>query len=483
MFCFLTHTSKAQQTATLYFMDDVPVRHLLNPAFQPTTKYYISLPVLGYVYGDYNNNSFTLNDLDNLNLTALYNKLNDNTYISVNSQINLLSTGYAFNNSFLSFTISQKADFHNVFPKDLFKFFIYGTTEDDNNYFSLNALSINANVYTETAFGLSQQMDEQWTFGMKLKLLNGNFNLNYANNLFLSAKVENWKLQGNANLKYSGPVQVNFDEIVNSPTFIIPQKNIDLFKYNGLGAGIDFGVQYRMLQNLYLSASITDFGFIKWKNNILNNQVNADYSFDGFVHLNSDMSPNEINTEFENLFAEYNISDSLISALNNSIIVNPSTQKYTTYTTSKVFAAVQYYLLSDKLNFGLLYSTFLNNNFGLNKITASINSKPFDWLNASLSYSFLNSYNSFGCGLGVKFGIFHFYTAMDCISFSYSKIPISGIEIPLPYNQKYVNFNAGINIVFGERERKTDFITNQPYNPFTGIYKPKFKKDKFLWDK
>ena len=464
-------------------MDEVPLRHLMNPAFQSTSKYYISLPVLGYVYGGYDNNSFTLNALDNSNLSALYSSLNDKTNISGNSQINFLSAGYAFNNSFLSFTLSQKADLFSAFPKDLFKFLLYGTSDVDNNYFSLNALGINANLYTETAFGFSQQIDEQWTFGIKLKMLNGNYNLNYSNNLFLSSNADNWKLQGNANLKYSGSVQVEFNEMSNLPNFEFPKKNIDLYKHNGLGAGIDFGVQYRMLQNLYLSASITDFGFIKWKNNIVNDRLSVDYNFDGFVHLNSGMTTNEINSEFENLFAENNLSDSLISAFNNSLFLNSSSEKYTSYTSSKVYAALQYNFLSDRLNIGLLYSAFLNNKYGTNRLTASINTKPFDWFNASLSYTFLNGYNSLGCGIGVKAGIFHFYTAMDCISFAYSKVPISEIEIPLPYNQKYLNFNAGINIAFGERERKTEYFTNQPYNPFTGLYKPKFRKKKFLWDR
>ncbi len=464
-------------------MEDVPVRHYLNPAFQPEDKYSISIPILGYTNIGYNNNSFSLNDLDNLSLSALYNKLGKEALVSGYSQLNILTLGYAFNNSFLSLTISQKAEVNTGLPKDLFKFMIYGTTEVDNNLYSLDALSLNSNIYTETGFGYSQQIDEQWTLGVKLKLLNGNANLNYTNNLSLSANIDKWNLNGNAALRYSGPAQLKFDELSMNPSITYPQKKTDWFKHNGLGAGVDFGVQFRMLENLYLSASITDFGFIKWKNNVLNNSFQVDYSFDGFVHLNSDMTVAELNTELGNINNLNSITDSLVAEFKNSINLNSNSIGYTTYTTAKIYAAVQYNFLSNRLNLGLLYSSYIDNKFEKNKITASVTGRPFDWLSSTINYTFLNGYNYFGGGISIKTGIFNFFSAIDFSTMSYAMVPISKVKIPLPYNEKSFNFSAGINIAFGKRERKTNFITSQPYHPKTGLYKPKFKKVKFLWDK
>ncbi|MDO9152871.1 MAG: DUF5723 family protein [Paludibacter sp.] len=478
----LIQPTKAQQTNTLYFMEDVSVRHILNPAFQATTQYYISLPVLGYLHAGYNNNSFSLSNLDNLSLTSLYNKLKINTLIAADFQTNFLSIGYAVNNSFFNFTLAQKVDINTTFPKDIFKFMIYGTPDLLANHYSISALAVNANVYTEAAFGFSQQIDEQWMLGVKLKFLGGNSNIDYSNVLNLSANVDNWNLKGNADLRYAGPVQITFDHLSENPDVEIPKKITDWFSYQGAGAGIDIGVQFRMLQNLYLSASLTDVGFIRWKTNILNKKIELDYNFDGFTHLNSGMTAEEVSTQFNNLVTGNDLMDSLITAIKNSTTLNSYTGQYNSYTTAKISMAAEYKFLSGRLNFGLLYRAVLNDKFRSNELTASLNGKPSDWLSTSVSYSLINGCNAFGCGIGIKTGIFHWYAALDCLPLSYSMISVSDFRLPFPYHQTSVNFSTGISIVFGERIRKSDYFTNQPFNPQTGLYKPKFKKQKCNWD-
>jgi hypothetical protein len=38
----------AQQVNTLYFLENAPMRHIINPAFQPVSKVYVTLPAMGY---------------------------------------------------------------------------------------------------------------------------------------------------------------------------------------------------------------------------------------------------------------------------------------------------------------------------------------------------------------------------------------------------------------------------------------------------
>ncbi|MDD5186536.1 MAG: hypothetical protein PHS84_14875, partial [Paludibacter sp.] len=61
--CIFPAIAEAQQVNTMYFMEDVPLRHLLNPAFQPTEYYYLSLPVVGLTQASVGNNSVTLKDI------------------------------------------------------------------------------------------------------------------------------------------------------------------------------------------------------------------------------------------------------------------------------------------------------------------------------------------------------------------------------------------------------------------------------------
>jgi len=66
LFIFLHFGSfklSSQQVNSIYFLENIPARNLLNPAFQPVSDFYISLPVIGYTQVDISNNSVALNDL------------------------------------------------------------------------------------------------------------------------------------------------------------------------------------------------------------------------------------------------------------------------------------------------------------------------------------------------------------------------------------------------------------------------------------
>ena len=54
---------RAQQVNTLYFLENAPMRHTINPAFQPVSKGYVNFSPLGWSVFSVGNNSLTLNDL------------------------------------------------------------------------------------------------------------------------------------------------------------------------------------------------------------------------------------------------------------------------------------------------------------------------------------------------------------------------------------------------------------------------------------
>ena len=55
-------TIHAQQVNTLYFLENSPMRHVINPAFQPVSKMYLTLPALGYTSIWAGNNALTMRD-------------------------------------------------------------------------------------------------------------------------------------------------------------------------------------------------------------------------------------------------------------------------------------------------------------------------------------------------------------------------------------------------------------------------------------
>ena len=56
------YTVSAQVTNTIYFMDRIPQRNQLNPAFQPACNLYIGCPGLSTIQLGIGNNSLTMED-------------------------------------------------------------------------------------------------------------------------------------------------------------------------------------------------------------------------------------------------------------------------------------------------------------------------------------------------------------------------------------------------------------------------------------
>ena len=124
IFLLISFTSlcvNSQQINSLYFIENVPVRHMLNPAFQPYDDFYLSLPIIGFSQFDIGNNSVALKDIiynqngqtvtflkDVAGINKFYNALNNNTVIRTDLQTNILSFGFKANSIFWNFFIADK---------------------------------------------------------------------------------------------------------------------------------------------------------------------------------------------------------------------------------------------------------------------------------------------------------------------------------------------------------------------------------------
>jgi len=489
-FAFNLQLIDSQQINTLYFMQNMPQRHVLNPAFQPETKYYISIPLLGNINLGAANNSVALQDViynhnghtitfldENGNIDAFYKKLKSTTAMNAFANVNLFSFGFKHDNSFWNLSFNQRTDGNILLPKDAFKLALYGTPDLFENNYNLNKLNASVNYYTETALGYSRQIDEQWTIGAKVKFLYGTANVTTLNEyLTFNAGLEKWQLKSKGTINYAGDIKP-LEDFVNSRTFSIQ-------KPSGLGAGVDVGAQLRLTPDLYLSASITDLGFIKWSKNVGNIIYKADFLYDGIANINGTMDLTTLNATLNGIGAINPVVDSLIAALQNSASINQTTKSYLSNTTAKVNIGAEYKLLSDKLSIGLLYRQLYFKNYISHELTFSANAFPYDWLNASLSYSVLNGSNTFGAGLGVRTGFIHWFAAMDYLPLKKTTLKSLNLynvtlkNIPIPYNLKSFNLSVGINVVFDEfilQKYKRTEKNERKVNSKTGLFRTKFR--------
>ena len=465
----LSATTYSQQINTDYFIENNPRSQDYNPAFKPNTDYFISLPILGMTQLSLGNNSLTVSDLvynvngqtisfkhPTSNTDKVYNVIQPITMIKADAQTNLLAFGMRIQRDYLTFSLTEKSSASVGLPKELFNLLLYGTPDAIHlNAFNLTNLQSNISFYTEAAACYTLRINREFTFGAKVKLLLGNANVSYANQqLILLASTVDLRLTGSGSLNYAGglPLTLNVQPLSLSVGGTPTMLNF-LNKPSGIGTGIDLGIRYRVDDNIVLSASLIDFGFISWYNNVKNLNFNIDYKYDGIKQING-------NSIFfpANIFTGTAVTDSLLKVLDTSYNISQTKKSYTTATTAKLNIGFEFKLMQNQLSLGLLSHTQFISNTLTEELTASVNAKPVKWFNGSLSYSILNGrFSTFGLGFGLKTGIVHWLLGADYIPFQSVKTPLTILGINnfiIPYQSGVYNISLGVNIVFNNSTAK-----------------------------
>lgn len=475
----------AQQTNTLYFLENLSLRHKLNPAFQPESDFYLSLPIMGYTGFNVGNNSLSLKDIvyeENGNtvtflnqassIDRFYNTLKLNSVLRANLQTNLIGFGFHYKSSYLTFSLTEKLDGTLSVPKDIFQLSLYGTPNLDSNTFNFTTLQTDFTAYTEAAFGYAKDITNEWSIGGKLKLLLGHGNLSNTNkNVTFDANISNWIFKGEGSVNYSSPVQFSLGANFQSLTYEYPSSRLDWLKPSGLGLGMDIGVEYHLNENINLSAALLDFGFISWNKNTINLHYTLDSKFSGIAQINSNSTLSSYNQVYDQLIYGNLLIDSIVNAFDGSSTSSQTNVAYSTGTTAKLNVGFEYNLFNHFVGLGILSHTQFYDKTLTEEITTSVNLRPYDWLNAALSYSLFNgTFSTFGVGLGLKVGVVNCFVAADYVPFQKVSFPLTDIysdlpnwNIPVPYNSRVFNFSVGLNFVFDyptkvQKYRKTNTV-------------------------
>jgi len=452
----------SQQVNTLYYMENLPVRNIYNPAFQPISDVYVSLPVIGYLQASLGNNSISLKDLiykhpdetdpitalyDEKEKLAFYNKIQPVFSIYSNLHINLLTVGFRRNSSFWTVSINEKIDASSNIPKDFFRLILMGTRqENQTNFlpipvsFDFSSFTVDLKAYTEFALGYAVDINDQWSVGCKAKFLYGNMNFSNVN-YFTKFNLSAFEYTGNSNgsINSSTPFGISYSPNLFPLTINndISKNPMSLLKPSGLGGGIDLGVDYWATDQLSLSLAVNDLGFIYW-NKANNVSYDAVYYFDGFRN-ETGFSSNDF-MYLGSLTKLENVVDSLMIGMKSNQTINSNS--YVTYTNTKLNAGIEYRLFDNNLSLGLLSRTYFTNINISEEITPSLNYRPTDWFNAALSYSVFNGkFRNLGLGIGLQTSIFHWFIAADYI-------PLEFYKPFIPASTSTFNIALGMNLVF-----------------------------------
>jgi hypothetical protein len=438
-------------------MDRIPQSNQLNPAFQPNCNFYFGVPGLSSLYIDLSNNSLSVNkvlqynkSLDsviyflnpNADRNIFFDALKNENNFFTNLQEDILSFGFRVGRMYFTFNSSIKNNIFLNYPKSLAELAINGS--DVNTITNLKSFKINETAYAEVSLGLSDRISDEFTVGARIKVLSGLLNVTTKNNKFLIETYEDQegKFVNSFSTDFALDVYApyledtpNGNDITLDSIFNVKDKPYKSIKpLQSKGFGVDIGISYSGIDNMLLSASLIDLGFISWKKNVYEYKMRSSYSIAGKI-LGID--------SVENAF-----KDSPFGSINDSITFSKQSQKLTTALPTKLYLSGEYFF-ETYFSVGLLsVSQYYLEDF-YQQFTFSANFRPLRALMLSISYSVLNNgFDNLGIGLSIRpLPPLQIYFLSD-------NIPVRYGNQYIPIYAKSLNLRFGLNFTFGYSQRR-----------------------------
>jgi hypothetical protein len=472
----------AQNSQVMYYMN-LPQNHILNPALRPSNSLYIGLPGISGVNVNVNNNFVNFSDVfmkgkgfdsvisilhPDYNIDKFLAKIRDKNSIEPEISVQLFGLGFALGeSSWLFLDINDRVDGNLVIPGDLIKLAFKGNEGFVGSQIDLSSLRGDMKYYREVGLGFSRDFTSRLRLGVKGKLLFGIATASIKNNALGITVNDDYSHTFNADItaNFSAPLIFKRDAENNLSSIVFDDKRFNngngvasfITGSKNIGLGIDLGATYALTEQIIVSASITDLGFIRWKKDVTNLKTKNQFVFSGLNMLdvvNGTKTLDEVGQE-------------MVDSLKNSF---KQVQTNKPFTTSIPFGLTfgGSYSLTRSVSFGLLsYSRFIGKQVR-ESITLSANLNVGNLVSTSLSYTAENHmFNNFGAGIAFRPGIFQFYIITDRLPLSWNKIryesterSLSGTEnktqktMILPNNWNTFNLRVGMNLAFGNGLRK-----------------------------
>lgn len=442
--------TSAQELRTSYFMETSNFRHQMNPALLDSPYFgmffsNINIGMTGNIgakqfifetnglSGYTGNYRYTTFMDPNVDAKTFLNKLHDKNRFDLYLNYNLFSVGFKAWGGVNLLELNLRSNTNLTLPKGLFEF---AKTAGEKEHYEFGGLGMRTQNYMELALGHSRDINDQWRVGGKLKFLVGAAYADFtADNVMLDMTEDAWRIQSNAQVKAS---LLKSDVIHEGPsknsTDGRPRvKELDNFGFSlpGFGMALDLGVTYKPIENLTLSAAITDLGFISWKNTH-HASSQGDYTFDGFdnIYIGGDKNQTE---DIEDQFDQ--IGDDLEEMFS---VYDDGTKKATQALAATVNVGAEYKLPAyDKLRFGFLYTSRIHGQYSWHQGMLNVGVRPVKWFECNVNGAVTSTGVTAGGMLSLKAPHFNFYIAADRF---FSKLGKQGV----PLNSSNGNITFGM---------------------------------------
>lgn len=416
--------AQAQYLRSSYFMEGTSARLQLNPGLQPT-KGYFNMPIIGSFNMSASSNVLGTSDIIDLmdsgsdlySNDKLFDRLKADNRLNVNLNTDILSFGWYRGKGFWSVNVGLRADFGAALAKDMFSMmrtmngFALEDVAGTNQSYSFSNQTLNMKAYAEIGLGYSRRITEKLTVGGRVKVLLGLARAEMNINQFdLNLDVPNPQYTDYADYESRGELSpsdwygAHYDYSANGNVITTLKGGGMTFDNNGMidnfdldagdlgiagsGFGIDLGASYKVWDNLTVSASILDLGFLKWKES---ETTVATVSGEAHETIDASNYDRYIGGDFLS-FERFDFEEG-----------SPEKVKTKTRLYSTLLLAGEYGLFNNKLSVGAMYSSRFVKPKALNELTFLATFRPKNWLNAAISYSPIQASGK-SIGLAVKLG-------------------------------------------------------------------------------
>jgi hypothetical protein len=443
------------QDNTLYLMPEIPQANQLNPAYFKLCRVYVELPVISSVRVNFRNSGFSFHDAIEpgtsnpyvVDFARLETKLKDLNFAQSVTDVSLLGAGFAINDWYFTFGISNHTNGLITYPYDVLSLRDISIVRAGTGFDPLNLsrLSSEITVWNSIGVSMAKEISDGFKFGVRMKYLQGMANMitrNTESFLYQYANPRSLETSFTSSLSSSFPVTVATDPsgIVRNLNFDNSTGNIlsDFIFNRNRGISFDAGFVYDPNDKTELSFSMTDLGFIKWKSNT--HQFNTE----GYVVFRDTTL-----TRFQNNPSE----GDLFRALRDTVLhsTTAGTGSYITMTPLRFFGGITHEI-SSHLRAGAMTRIELYNLHFMPSLTLSLNYSPGKFLSTSLSYTLMNNkFNQIGAGIALGNRVVQFYLTADNIPVKYVNVP--GSSLFWPNNARMFSMHTGINLIFGCRDK------------------------------
>ena len=442
----------SQNKQILYNFTSVPQSMLINPGSDVKYNWFIGIPLFSGFSTNVGSSGFSAFDLFanngidfNAKLRNVVFSTSRNDKVSINQQLEIFSGGFKLGDwqkgSYFSFGMYQELDLFSYVPKDYAILALDGNKDHLGKIFNFGDLNAKGELLSVFHLGYHKNVSEKLILGARGKIYSSIFNLSSTKNsgyfytIPSTTSIYEQVISANVLVNTSGFTNYTDNYSDNVKSDILKKT----FFGGNLGLGFDLGLTYYPKENIQLTASIVDIGFIKHTSEVRN------YSYKGYF-------------KYEGITPDFILGNSndLIDEFNEAIPLDTLSLKYTTWRPVKFNSSIQYSFgdgrntdcncLGNEMKFknsvGAQLFVMTAPRTPLMALTTYYRRKFFDSLEMKATYT-IDSYSSknIGLGLSTTIGKVNFYVLADNL-----------LEYRDISKANSLSFQLGFNIIFPDKK-------------------------------